>query len=262
MSDTVGPIPPEARHLPSGDLLVICREGADLANRAAGYLAVALGAASSDRAVLAALAGGATPLPTYARLAEREVAWTRLSIVLTDERLVSPNDPRSNFRNVKDAFASVAVRVLPMVPPGALEAGHAAPALALDAAGQLGRLTTRRRQGMPVLDLAVCGLGGDGHVASLFPGSAGLEERETSVMAVPAPRPGAGGAEGLARLTLTLPVLAAADRRIFLVSGAGKARALRDALRRLGDSPASRLARLGRATWFVDEAAAALLSSD
>jgi 6-phosphogluconolactonase len=69
-----------------------------------------------------------------------------------------------------------------------------------------------------VLDLVLLGLGDDGHTASLFPGTAATRERQRMVTV--------GDGKGLARITLTAPVLSAARQVIFLVSGEGKRQAL------------------------------------
>jgi 6-phosphogluconolactonase len=98
----------------------------------------------------------------------------------------------------------------------------------------------------PHLDLAVLGLGADGHTASLFPGDPVLEIRDRWVAEVERP--------DHARLTLTLPVLSSARVAMFLVSGEDK----REALRRLLDAediPATRV-KAGRIVVVADPAAA------
>src|SRR5262249_45546356 len=81
---------------------------------------------------------------------------------------------------------------------------------------------------LPRFDLILLGLGPDGHVASLFPGSAALRETRRLAVAVAPPSP------ARPRITLTLPVLNAAACVLFLVSGAQKADALRRVLRGSG----------------------------
>ena len=102
-----------------------------------------------------------------------------------------------------------------------------------------------------MLDAAVLGMGDDGHTASLFPGSAGLQEDRGPVAAVEEHA-------GFRRLTLTLPTLRRARRLVFLVTGSGKHDALQRVLGR-DDSglPAAVVSRAGRRVlWLVDRAAA------
>ena len=104
------------------------------------------------------------------------------------------------------------------------------------------------------LDVVLLGRGGDGHTASLFPGSPALEERERRVVAVLAPKPPSR------RMTVTPPVVESAREVLVLVSGEAKAEALARALEGPLDVPTvpAQLA-LGR-TWIADAAAASRLA--
>jgi 6-phosphogluconolactonase len=109
---------------------------------------------------------------------------------------------------------------------------------------------------LPRFDLILLGLGGDGHTASLFSGSAALDETRRLVVAT--------YLEKLKtyRITLTLPVLNNAANIFFLVAGESKAAVLREVLRQSRDVPAGQIAPLnGRLVWFLDEAAASNLQS-
>jgi 6-phosphogluconolactonase len=100
----------------------------------------------------------------------------------------------------------------------------------------------------PVLDLVLLGLGLDGHTASLFPGSAALDARDSFCAANFAPALGAW------RLTMTYPAINAAREALFLVDGEAK----REILRKVEagrDYPAARV-RADRTIWFLDRAAA------
>src|SRR6202023_1095612 len=102
-----------------------------------------------------------------------------------------------------------------------------------------------------LFDVALLGLGEDGHTASLFPGSAALEIRQR--WAVPVPH--AAVEPYVARITLTLPALASSRVVLFLVTGANK----REILRRIlagDDLPAARVHAVGHLQWLVDRAAA------
>jgi 6-phosphogluconolactonase len=112
--------------------------------------------------------------------------------------------------------------------------------------------------GLPRFDLILLGLGEDGHTASLFPGSAALDEVARWAVAVPHSSP---PPPLLPRVSLTLPVLNAAAQVVFLVSGAGKAERLAQVLTGPGESlPAGRVhPTAGGLLWLVDRAAARAL---
>jgi 6-phosphogluconolactonase len=95
-------------------------------------------------------------------------------------------------------------------------------------------------------------MGADGHVASLFPGHAALEERTRLAVAVE----GAGIAPP--RVTLTLPALSAADSVVILVSGAAKAKTVHSVLGHgTGPGlPAARVRARGTLVWLLDREAA------
>ena len=106
------------------------------------------------------------------------------------------------------------------------------------------------------LGLALQGLGADGHTASLFPSSPALEERERRAVAVPH--------EDVERVTMTLPVLSAANEVVFLVVGEGKADAVARAFSGPPDpaTPASLLrSTKGKTIALLDRAAAARLDN-
>jgi 6-phosphogluconolactonase len=110
--------------------------------------------------------------------------------------------------------------------------------------------------GTPVFDLVVVGVGPDGHVLSVFPGSAVWDSAATCV-AVPAPT---HIEPHVARVTLHPRALAAARSVLVVAAGASKAANLGRAW--TGDDVRElpvRAARLGTATWILDEAAAAQL---
>ncbi|MFQ5669112.1 MAG: 6-phosphogluconolactonase [Acidobacteriota bacterium] len=246
--------------MPSGALLLVARSPEEMAARTARFLAAVLRSALAHRPeAAAALAGGRTPAPIYRSLAAEPLPWQRMLLFLGDERRVAPDDPRSNYRMIRSALGPTA-RVMPVIPPEA--AGlPAADALCRRYAGQLGRAARTVRNGVPVLDLILLGLGEDGHTASLFPGSSALAERTAWMVPAPGPQAGSGASPGVDRLTLTLPVLVAADELVFIVRGAKKADALSRALEGDPSIPAGLLSRRRpRATWFVDPESAASLA--
>ena len=212
---------------------------------AAEWLAGAITAAILERGACAlALAGGRTPEPVYRMLAGMpKLDWSRVDVFFGDERGVPPGDPESNYGMAR---AALLARVpVPQDRVHRMEAERPdrdAAARAYDRA-----LPT-------ALDVLVLGVGPDGHTASLFPGSAALDERRRRVLPVSGPKPPA------ARLTITPPVIEAARRIVVLAAGADKAAAVARALEgpiSPKDTPAQ-LARRG--VWFLDRAAAARLA--
>jgi 6-phosphogluconolactonase len=206
---------------------------------------------------LIALSGGHTPERLYRAWADREEksersAWEKVHLFWSDERYVSKDDPLSNYRMT---HAALIARV--PIPPGNV---HRMPGpedfAPADAAAEAYESELRKffASAPPVFDLQLLGLGGEGHTASLFPGSPALEERQRWVLAVQAP------AKPPERLTFTPAVLDQGRNTLFLVSGADK----RDIIRALHTEPESRpsqypAARIRPAAgvlWFLDSAAA------
>ena len=171
------------------------------------------------------LAGGATPEPFYRRLAGlADYPWGEVEVFLVDERCVPADHRDSNGAMIQRTFAShVPVAWYPI--DGAR----------CNAEGYERRLRARFGE-HPSFDLAIYGLGSDGHVASLFPGRPELEVTNRYAVRVPV----AGAAPRVPRVTLTFPVLSAAGVGVFLVTGPSK----RDALAQLvrgDDVPAARV---------------------
>lgn len=198
--------------------------------RTRGAFRLAVPGGRSVRGLLETLArGGRTP----------GWDWARVTVFFADERAVAPEDPESNYRLVREAL---------LEPLGAL--APRVERMRADAADVEAAALTYERLLETPLDLVVLGLGEDGHVASLFPGSPLLGERERRVAVVAdSPKPPAR------RLTLTpRAILEAREGVLGIASGAGKA----DALRRTLAGEASVPAALFRhATWLADAAAAA-----
>jgi 6-phosphogluconolactonase len=187
--------------------------------------AIDLALAERERAQIA-LAGGTTPEDAYRLLAAEHLPWGRVDVVLGDERWVEPGDPSSNARMLHRSLLAEG--------PGSQACFHPVPTdreSPEQGAAAYAELLARLCLGdPPILDLVLLGLGDDGHTASLFPGTAATTITDVSVTV--------SEGKGLARVTLTAPVLSAARKVIFLVSGVGK----RQALQRLLDpnEPASR----------------------
>lgn len=195
-----------------------------------------------------ALSGGSTPQGCYRDLARlHQVPWERVEIYQGDERFVPHDDPKSNYRMIRQCLLhAIGPRgIFAMPADGAPE----------DAARRYEELLRQQygagilAEGRPLFDLQLLGLGDDGHIASLIPGQPVLEDRAHWVAEVP------HGREET-RITLTYPALESSRLMLFLVSGARKHDALVRA--RAGDPsiPAGRLRPQGEVVWLVDRAAA------
>lgn len=216
-----------------------------LAERAAERIAEALKQAISSRSAASlALAGGTTPRAAYEALAKIPgIDWSKVSVYFGDERAVPPTHPDSNFAMANGAL----FERVPLPPTNihrivAEDPDQDAAARAYEAL-------------LPAhISVLVLGIGEDGHTASLFPGSSALDERARRVLPVIGPKPPPE------RLTITPPVIEAAELCIMIANGAGKAEPVRRALKDPLDirTTPSGLARNG--TWLLDHAAAALLT--
>ena len=191
-----------------------------------------------------AIAGGSTVAPAYELASLLVPDWSAVELWWGDERAVPPDDELSNYRLARESLLDLLA-----TPPRAVHRIQGE----LGAEGAAGRY--HRQLESVTLDLALNGIGADGHTASLFPGAPGLEEREQRAVA----------AEALLepfvpRVTLTPPVFAAAGLLVYLVTGEAKADAVRRAFADAPgpETPAS-LVRGRRTIALLDPPAASLL---
>ena len=158
-----------------------------------------------------ALSGGNTPRPVYTQLATvaRDLPWELFRITFGDERCVPPDDPESNFRMARETLfvpAAVPEKSI-MRMRGEIEPQIAAQ----EYEEQLDVLATQSGEPIYRHDLILLGLGEDGHTASLFPGTAGVEETTRRVIANFVPKFNSW------RLTFTFPLINHARHICFLV---------------------------------------------
>ncbi len=228
--------------------------------------AMAGGTADQPRRVL--LAGGSTPRRLYEMLADARVAprewWSAIECFFGDERCVPPDHPDSNYGLVRRALLAPLGESAPRV--HRMRGEDPDPAAA---ARDYERLLRERFGGpspkIPSFDLALLGLGADGHTASLFPGADSAPGASRLVISTTRPD------DGTPRLTVTFTLLNAAKRVLFLVCGAEKAEAVARALapdRKTSPAeppeaiPAGRVRPAsGEAVWVLDQAAARLLGA-
>ena len=208
-----------------------------------------------------AISGGTTPKAMFALLADRsapyfaQVPWEKLELFWVDERCVPPTDEESNYRMTNEAMLAhvplAAERVHRM--EGELE-----PAVAAERYEAVVRAVFGLQGAeLPVFDLVLLGMGGDGHTASLFPHTEALHEVKRLVVANHVLQ------KETWRVTLTAPVINHGREVAFLIEGAGKAQVVHDVF--LGaydpESKPSQLVRpeSGQLTVLLDAAAAAEL---
>src|SRR5213595_423523 len=162
------------------DVLLTKNLVADAANFILDQAHKALGERGEFRIALYA---GNTPRPVYAQLATsaRDLPWEKMLITFGDERCVPPDDEQSNYRMARETLFIPAH--LPdksiMRMRGEIEPQIAAE----DYQDYIDLLATQRGEPIYRHDLILLGLGNDGHTASLFPGTAGLEETTRRVIA-------------------------------------------------------------------------------
>jgi 6-phosphogluconolactonase len=237
----------------------------DLAQGAARRIAALARASVEARGVFTvALSGGTTPRRTHEVLAGLEpgvMPWQATELFFGDERCVPPDDAQSNYRMARETLLDTGVVGAERVHRIRTELG--APARVADDydgllrgwfAGGSGADTAARDATQPTFDLVILGVGDDGHTASLFPGSAALEEKERWAIATEAP----AEMPVRERVTVTLPVLNHARNVVFLCSGARKQRVVRETLTGAGANrfPAARVRALEATAWMLDAAAA------
>ena len=232
------------------DLASVSRIGADEIVRCAKESIAARGRFTI------ALSGGSTPQGTHALLAERkDLPWDKIYVFFGDERHVPPDDKDSNYRAAKESLLSkipIPAENVHRI-PAELDARVAAQQYEED----LRKFFQLSPGQWPRFDLIMLGMGPDGHAASLFPGTAALNENSRWVAA--------NWVEKLNtwRITFTFPLINRAAEVLYLIAGDDKAQVLRDVLE--GDKtdvyPVQRVQPVdGKFLWIIEKGAARLLT--
>jgi 6-phosphogluconolactonase len=188
------------------------------------------------------LSGGNTPRPVYQALSLMECRWQKWIVTFGDERCVAPDDSDSNYRMASESFLLVTspgevFRIKGEIPPE--EA-------ASDYETALGHYAKKFGEKRYRHDLILLGLGDDGHTASLFPGTAALEERERNVVSNFVPK------FKCHRITFTYPLINAARRVAFLVNDPKKKGIIDKVLGGNSGLPAERVQpEKGELVWFL-----------
>jgi 6-phosphogluconolactonase len=188
------------------------------------------------------------------------VDWSRVDLYWGDERFLRAGDPERNETQAREALLDHVpvdpARVHPMPAAGG-EYGEDVDAAAAAYADLLRRASRPEDHcAVPSFDVLLLGIGGEGHVASIFPSSPAVYETERTVVGVhgcPKPPP--------VRVTLTLPAIRCAAEVWLVTAGAEKAAAVAMALGGAGPTqiPAAGATGRRRTLWLLDRASAAKL---
>lgn len=260
--------------------IIVLADPAAVASEAAERIATTVSGAVRERGRADwATTGGSMAPAIYRRLAADPlrdgVPWSSIHVWWGDDRYVPRDHPLSNVKPLDDillalgqteagqvglgtAGAPIPVPLLhdnlhPFPTSAAIGGAHGPAWCAARLADELRSTGPGFVDGRPVFDLVLLGIGGDGHVLSVFPGSEAFDSDQLA-LAVPAPTHIEPHVE---RVTLNPAILSLARSILVVAAGEAKAVVIREALRGEGDPrplPA-RLARLGTATWILDAAA-------
>ena len=195
-----------------------------------------------------ALSGGNTPRPVYTEFARigRELPWDRVFFTFGDERCVPPDDPQSNYRMARESLFVPAE-----VPEKSIARmrGEIEPQIAAqEYQDGLDLLAAQRGEMIYRHDLILLGMGDDGHTASLFPGTAALEEKTRKVVANFVPK------FNTWRITFTFLLISHARHICFLANANKNAALLEQVLQGDQEFPAARVAPTdGDLTWILGE---------
>lgn len=213
-----------------------------------------------------ALTGGSTPRAMYRRLLDpvlsERVPWDRVHLWWGDERFVPRSDPLSNLVAADETLLAPGVipipegHVHPFPTDRAIKAGLGPQWCAAAYATEVVRALPSV-DGWPAFDLVLVGIGGDGHLLSVFPGSAALTSDRVG-LAIPAPT---HIEPHVQRVTLNPAILGATGQILAMAGGEAKAGVVARILEGPRDPAAlpGVLARRSTAVWLLDVAAAAML---
>lgn len=235
---------------------------ADTLVAAAGdRLVLAIVAAIAERdAAYVALTGGGTGIKLLKHLGDHDDAidWAKVHLFWGDERYVPADDDERNDKQAREALldhVAIPAANVHAMPASDGEFGDDVDAAAL-AYEQVLAANAPNGSPTPAFDVHLLGMGGEGHVNSLFPHSAATGETERMVVGVtgsPKPPP--------VRITLTLPAVTRSREVWLVVSGSEKAEAVAAAIggASADDVPAAGAVGRDATVWLLDQAAAANL---
>jgi len=225
------------------------------------WLSIAQAAVAERGQFDIALSGGNTPRFLYSLMASEpragQAPWAQSYVFWGDERRVPASHPDSDYRMARETLLDhvpVPQDHIFRMPSEGLASGDM-----LDYERKIRRHFDLGPRDWPRFDLILLGLGKDGHMAGIFPGTRAVSDLSHMVLVYPVPQ------LQVERITLTTPVLNNARNVVFLVTGDEKAEALAQTLngpKRPSTYPAQAINPTdGTLTWLLDEAAAAKLES-
>lgn len=237
--------------------IIVADSSDDLGRRAAeAVLESARRPASPNGMFTIALSGGNTPRALFSALAtppfRDSMPWAQTQVFFSDERFVPATSSDSNYHSAEETLLSkvpVPDRFVHRVATEDIAPDESA---AIYEEG-IRRVLEAAPSQIPRFDLILLGLGDDGHTASLFPDTAALNAMDALVVPNFVPRLDAW------RITFTYPLINAARRVMFLVSGSSKAPVVARVM--AGEPlPASRVQPTdGELLWVLDPGAASQL---
>jgi 6-phosphogluconolactonase len=245
--------------------VIIEPDSASASRTAAAFIAETLATAVAVRGRADfATTGGSTPVGIYRALAapplRNAMPWDATHVWWGDDRFVPREHELSNIKPfddvlLRDGAAPISAgNVHPFPVARTLAAGEDEAWCASELAGELRTAGLERHDGWPVFDLVLLGVGGDGHILSVFPGSAAFTS-DRWALPIPAPT---HIEPHVPRVTLNPQVVAVARTVLVVALGGSKATTVRDVLQDTVDPERlpAQLTRRPGSTWIVDEAAA------
>ena len=172
-----------------------------------------------------ALSGGSTPLPILGLLKDYKLNWEYFNFFMVDERNVYISSSSSNYGNIEKVF----FRYVNSSNHSMINDNYSIEKCAINYEKLLCSKITLGENNLPIFDLILLGIGDDGHTASLFPNTKGLNESKKVVITNSVPQLDTD------RITLTYPVLLNASKIIILAKGAAKIEILKDIKMGKGD---------------------------
>jgi len=165
-----------------------------------------------------ALSGGSTPLPILSILKEYKLNWENFNFFMVDERNVPTSNSSSNFGNIEKVF----LRDVNSSSYSMINDNYSIEKCAINYEKLLCSKIPLGENNLPIFDLILLGIGDDGHTASLFPNTKGLNESKKGVVKNSVPQLNTD------RITLTYPVLLNASKIIILAKGVIKSQILKE----------------------------------